>query len=106
MTPVTLTGRLSCGDYFWENTYTVRAQAATTPSGDYRTGLVAYYNMDNLPCVNAYNELQKTTVGGPTGKKPVLVEDYDRFGKVLHQSFGVMGSNSYTRVANPLKASQ
>lgn len=102
MTPVELTGRLSCGEYFWEQSYTVRAQAETTPSGDYLGGLVAYYNMDETPCYNAYDTSQRMMFAA-TGVKPKLVTDYERFGKVLQQSFGVLGSNSATRMPNPLK---
>ena len=102
VTPVTLTGRLQCGEVFWEQTFDVKAQKLIVPSGDYLSGLVAYYNFDELPCVNAYKTSDRTTLG-TSGTRPVLVTDYSRFGKVLHQSFGVQGSNSSTRVNNPLK---
>ncbi len=101
ITPVTLTGRLECGDYYWEQSYDIRAQKATTPTGDYLGGIVAYYDMDSTPCYNAYDESERTYFG-TTGTKPVLMADYDRFGKVVHQSFGVQGSNSSTRMPNPL----
>lgn len=100
-TPVTLTGRLECGDYFWEQTFKVKAQQRTTPEGDYLGGLVAYYDMDKSPCYNAYNEAERTAFG-TTGTKPELTSDYDRFGKVLHQSQGNKGKNSFTRMPNPL----
>lgn len=102
VTPVTLTGRLQCGDYFWEQAFNVKAQKEVIPGGDYLTGLVAYYDMDASPCYNAYNTSDRTTFG-TTGAKPVLTFDYSRFGQVLHQAFGPMGSNSSTRMANPLK---
>ena len=100
-TPVTLTGRLECGDYFWEQTFKVKAQQRTTPEGDYLGGLVAYYDMDKSPCYNAYNEAERAAFG-TTGTKPELTNDYDRFGKVLHQSQGNKGKNSFTRMPNPL----
>lgn len=100
-TPVTLTGRLECGDYFWEQTFNVKAQQRTTPEGDYLGGLVAYYDMDKSPCYNAYNEAERTGFG-TTGTKPELTDDYDRFGKVLHQWQGNKGKNSFTRMPNPL----
>lgn len=104
ITPVTLTGRLSCADYYWEQSYDVRAQKNTAITGDYRTGLVAYYNMDEMPCYNAYNEGQRTYHNAAgSGTKPVLVSDYDRFGQVLHQSFGAQANCSYTRMNNPLQ---
>lgn len=101
VTPVTLTGRLECGDYFWEQTYNVKAQLRTIPDGNYLDGLVAYYDMDKSPCYNAYNTAERT-VFGTTGTKPELTSDYDRFGKVLHQWQGDKGKNSFTRIPNPL----
>jgi len=98
---VTLTARLACGDYFWEQSYDVKAQKDVQPSGDYLSGLVAYYDFDTTPCYNAYNQEQRTSFA-TTGTKPTLVDDYARFGKVLHQSFGAQGSNGYTRMTNPL----
>ena len=101
VTPVTLTGRLECGDYFWEQVFNVKAQKRTTPDGDYLGGLVAYYDMDKSPCYNAYNEAERAAFG-TTGTKPELTDDYDRFGKVLHQSQGDKGKCSFTRMPNPL----
>lgn len=101
ITPITLTARLQCADYYWEQEYNIKAQKETTPSGDYLDGLVAYYNMDATPCYNAYNEEQRTTFG-TTGTRPALADDYDRFGKVLHQWYGANKSNSFTRMPNPL----
>ena len=99
--PLTLTARLQCGDYYWEQEYNIKAQKEIVPAGDYLGGLVAYYNMDATPCYNAYNEEQRTTFG-TTGTRPALTTDYDRFGKVLHQAFGANKSNSFTRMPNPL----
>lgn len=101
--PVTLTARLSCGDYYWEDSYDVTAQRATTPSGDYLTGMLAYYNMDESPCYNAYNSEQRTRfLSAGSGVKPDLTSDYDRFGQVVHQYFGDQKNCSYTRMENPL----
>lgn len=101
VTPVTLTARLECGDYYWEQAYNVKAQKEILPTGDYLAGLVAYYDFDASPCYNAYNTSERTTFGS-TGTRPTLVEDYSRFGTVVHQSFGAQGSNSQTRMPNPL----
>ncbi len=101
LTELTLTGRLQCADYYWEQSYDIKAQRATTPTGDYLTGLVAYYNMDETPCYNAYNTDERALFG-TTGTRPTLVQDYSRFGKVLHQWFGAQKSNSSTRMPNPL----
>lgn len=101
VTSLTLTARLACGDYFWEQEYNIKAQKEIIPNGDYLGGLAAYYDMDNAPCYNAYNADERTTFGS-TGTKPALLTDYDRFGQVLHQSFGAKSSNSFTRMPNPL----
>ncbi len=103
VTPVTLTVNLSCGEYFWQQSYDVKAQKKSTLSGDYRTGLMAYYDMDAMPCYNAYNDAQYTYhKGAGTGTKPALASDYDRFGMVLHQFFGAQANCSFTRMSNPL----
>ena len=102
-TPVALTGRLQCGDYYWEQTYNVTARALTIPAGDYQTGVVAYYNMDKSPCYNAYDGTQRTYMQrAGNGIAPTLVSDYDRFGNVVHLSFGDQANCSYVRMSNPL----
>jgi len=107
-TDVTLTGRLQCGDYYWEQTYNVTAQKEIIPSGDYLSGLVAYYNFDEKPTYNQYKPSTETdydrVVYGKfgSGTAPTLEEDYDRFGQVVHLNFGASGSNSYSRIPNPL----
>lgn len=100
--PVVLTGRMECDEYYWEQAFNVKAQKEVIPTGDYMGGLVAYYDFDEAPCKNAY-DTNASTYFGSTGTKPVLTEDYARFGQVLHQSFGAKGSNSFTRIPNPLK---
>lgn len=99
-TPVTMTCRMTAGDYFWEQAYNIKAGKESTPTGDHLTGLVAYYDFDENPCYNAYNEEQKTVLGS-TGTKPKFETDLNRFGSVLHQFYGAQGSNSSTRIPNP-----
>ena len=101
VTPVTLTGRLECGNWYWEQSYNVKAQQRIIPDGDYLGGLLAYYDMNQNPCYNAYDVTERTVLGS-TGTKSVLTDDYDRFGKVLHQWQGDKGKNSFTRMPNPL----
>ena len=98
---VTLTARLECNDYYWEQAYNVKAQKEVIPTGNYMGGMLAYYNMDETPCINAYNT-EEHTYFGTTGTKPTLVSDYDRFGKVVHLSFGAQKNNSFVRMPNPL----
>lgn len=107
-TPVTLTGRLACGDYYWEQTYNVKAAKETFPSGDYLGGLVAYYDFNDKPTYNNYKlptdeDYDRVNYGKwGSGTAPALVDDYERDGQVVHQYFGASASNSYSRIPNPL----
>ncbi len=102
---LTMTARLQCGDYYWENTFNSRAVKAAEIVGDPYSGIVAYYDFNASPSFNAYNSEQRTTVGraNTSSTTPKFVEDHSRFGKVLHQYFAAQGANSYTRMVNPLK---
>lgn len=100
-----LTARLECGNYYWEKVFTSSAKAATEIVGDQRTGLVAYYNFDEKPTYNLYNEEERIVYGRSnttSGIVPTLEVDWARFGSVVHQYFGAQGMNSYSRVPNPL----
>ncbi len=100
----TMTARLECGNYFWEDTYNATAKAATEITGNPTSGVVAYYGFDETPVTNLFNEAQTATLGHSSTSTPIpsLKADFSRFGKVLHQSFGAIGHNSYTRMPNPL----
>ena len=105
--PVVLTARLESGDYYWEKAYNTRCTKASAVTGDAYTGLVAYYNFDDKPTKNLYDETQAMTYSrSGQGTVPVLVEDYERFGKVCHQFFGAKGTNSYARIPNPLQGKE
>jgi arabinan endo-1,5-alpha-L-arabinosidase len=101
---LTMTARLTSGRYYWEKEYNARCLKAADVTGDPYTGLVAYYNFDESPTLNVVNEEQKVTYGrsNSSGKVPTLETDYDRFGQVCHQYFAAIGSNSYSRIDNPL----
>ncbi len=99
---VTLSGRLSCGNYYWAQTYTVRAKAETMPTGDYSTGMVAYYGFDSQPLVNSYNADQRAYLLSKTGgTRPVLLTDHERTGQFVHQYGGTYDKSSYVQVVNP-----
>lgn len=102
---VTMTSRLSAGNYYWENSYTANCAAATPITGNPFDGVVAYYNFDEKPTKNLLNEEQVAIYAHSSTSTPVpaLEEDYSRFGQVVHQSAGTIGNNSYTRITNPLK---
>lgn len=108
-TTVTMTARLACGDYFWENTTTSNLSALKPLEGDPYSGIVAYYHFDESPVKNAYNTEEGATLARASttsGTKPTLDVDYGRFGKVLHTYFGAQGSNSYVRMHNPLQGAE
>ncbi len=112
VTPVTLTRTLQAGTYTLTQSANVRAQAATQPSGDAITGLVAYYNMDAMPLYNQYHATsgadydRATPNHAGSGTNPSLVADWDRLGKVLQLHDGEQGGHSYLRTANPLYQAQ
>lgn len=100
---LTLTAKLENGNYYWTHTYNSKAVAAKEVTGDPTTGLVAYYDFDEKPTLNKFNEEEKVTYSrAGTGTTPTSVEDYSRFGKVVHQYVGDNGKNSYSRIPNPL----
>lgn len=102
--PVELTLKLSCGQYYWTKTYQVTAKRETAPTGDYLTGLKAYYSFDQQPVTNAYNTSQKALFRSEGNNQvPSLLTDSSRIGNVLHQYFGASGNCSYTQMSNSLK---
>lgn len=105
---LTMTARLECGDYYWENVYNSKAAKAADIQGDPMSGLVAYYTFDETPVVNLYDKSQTATLArsASSTKSPVLTNDYARFGMVNHQYFGAQNYNSYTRMANPLSGAE
>lgn len=104
-TSLTLTARMECGDYYWEKAFNSSARKATEVLGDQTTGLVAYYNFDESPTYNLFADDERVTYNRSnttTATAPTLGNDWARFGKVVHQYFGAQGSNSYSRIPNPL----
>ncbi len=107
-TKVTLTRTISCGDAYVTESATVTAAAATKPSGDAISGLVAYYPMDETPLRNQYKASGATDYDRAylsktgSGTAPSLSSDWDRSGQVLSVSGGSAGNISYLRTANPL----
>ena len=103
-TRVTLTCRIKAENYVFERSFNVTAQKATELTGDYRSGIVAYYDFDEKPTSNLYEESQRATysrVG--SGTAPVLEEDLARFGQVVHVFGGEQKNSSYVRFPNPLQ---
>ena len=104
ITPLVLTCRITADNYCYERTYRMKARPATTPSGDCRTGIVAYYNFDEKPTQNLYDESQKVTYTRlSNGTSPVLETDLNRMGQVVHVFAGDQKNVSCTRFTNPLQ---
>lgn len=103
---ITMTARMECGNYYWQNDYNFTARAAMVVAGDPTSSVVAYYDFDEDTPTNLYNLSESAILGRSsttTGTRPALGEDYSRFGKVIRQYFGANGSNSYCRIPNPLQ---
>lgn len=101
---VSLTAELSAGNYYWTNVYHVTAREGTVPSGDWKTGIQAYYGFDREPFVNPYDEAEEAVLLSQGGaRKPSLELDSLRTGHILHQYFGASGNCSYVRIPNPLR---
>lgn len=100
----TMTARLSSGNYYWENEFAASTRVVDAPEGDQTTGLVAYYNFDEKPTANLFDAEQTALYGHSSASTaaPALTEDWSRYGNVVHQYFGSLGNNSYTRMPNPL----
>lgn len=104
-TKIKLTARLQSGNYYWENEYESTIRAGAEVTGEPKKGLVAYYDFDDIPTYNNYDNTQKITYAASSttmGSKPELKNDWARFGNVVHQYFGAQGANSYSRMPNPL----
>ena len=109
---VEYTGRLECGSYYWEKTYSwtyntrLKRIAIGQADGDYLNGLAAYYDFNQVPAINLVDDSQTAKVGrsGSAGTIPTFDTDSAyRCGNVLHQYFGAQLRCSYTRMDNPLK---
>ena len=111
-TDVTLTARLTSGNYFWQQAFNVKAQSETDakPIVDtWANGIVAHYDFDDASALtNRKDEsqtaqlLRKSTTALPT------IDDSEplRNGSVVHLNFGANGKESYVAIPNPLKGKE
>lgn len=105
VTPVSLTAKMTCGDYYWENTYNCNARPVSSVSGDQTSGLVALYNFDDNTLPNVISPDETATLASAKSQAsavPSVETDWHRFGSFVHTKFGAMGSNSYVSMPNPL----
>lgn len=102
-TKVQLTCRIHAGNYAYEQVLNVTAQKEIVPTGDARSGLLAYYDFDETPTLNRWNEEQRATYGRiSSGKAATLEEHPARFGQVAHVFGGTAKTVSFVRFDNPL----
>ena len=109
LTKVKLTNRLIMENYVYERSITVRAQKAEELPGDYLSGLVAYYDFDEKPILNHYDEEQRITATKMnSGTAADLQEDGARVGMVGHVYPGSIAdkSASFMRMPNPLESAE
>lgn len=101
--PVELGVRLSAGNYYWEQHYSVTAKAEGYPTADWQTGIVGHYSFDSTVVVNSVDSTQRAyLMKGGTNKVPTLHTDGNRNGKVVRLTAGGSGNESYVRISNPL----
>lgn len=102
-TKVQLTCRIHAGNYAYEQVFNVTAQKEIVPTGDARSGLLAYYDFDETPTLNRWNEEQRATYGRISSGKAATQEEHPaRFGQVAHVFGGTAKTVSFVRFDNPL----
>lgn len=102
--PVELTLRQTCGDFFAEQVFNVKAKAEGTLAGDWHTGIAAYYSMDDENLANYYNTDENINLKRERiTKRPTIEQDNERNGSFAHIYQGVLGQTSYLEMPNPLK---
>lgn len=100
---VTLSATMQQNDWSWNETYQVIVGKEYIPSADWKTGILAYYNFNEAPHINAFDKSQRAILSAQgSGKAPSLEEDSVLGAHVLHQYFGASGNNSMALVPNPL----
>ena len=105
VTALSLTHRVSAGNYYYEELFNIRAQAATDVTGDYAKGLKAYYLFDESPILNLFNAEDKAMLSRQSsGVVPSLATDIARDGKVLKMTGGTEAAKTcgFARFDNPL----
>ena len=104
-TEVTLIHRLTNGNRYYDVTYNMKVLAATEPEGDYKSGLLAYYDFDAKPICNMLVPEQKATLSKQSGGvMPELGYDIARFGLTMNVPGGsdVDKSCGIVKMDNPL----
>lgn len=104
-TPVTLSLTYQSGRYRYSTSYDVNVRAARTVEGDYKSGMVAYYNFNERPIVNSLDSTQVASLRKQSsGTTAELTTHVARFGSVLHTYAGNETNRtcSFATLPNPL----
>jgi arabinan endo-1,5-alpha-L-arabinosidase len=107
-TEVTLTARMTCGDYFWQESYKVKALSEANAKHTTETwadGMLAYYDFDDPELTNKKNTAEKAQLkhNGTTASPVADDAEKLRNGNTVHTYFGANGKESYVSIPNPLK---
>ena len=107
-TEVTLTARLSCADYFWQESYSVKALSETNAKNNTETwgnDMLAHYDFDDDELANRLNPTEKALLKHNGTAVSPTVDDTEKLrnGKTVHLNFGANGKESYVAIPNPLK---
>ena len=110
-TEVTLTARLNCGNYFWQEAFVVKAlseENAKTTNETWANGMLAHYNFDDADLTNLLNPTEKAVLkrNGTTASPAIDDSEPLRNGNTVHLNFGVNGQESYVAIPNPLKGKE
>ena len=105
-TPVELTARVSSCDYYWSQTYTVKAMSEENAQAkaDWQSGLKAFYGFNDGDLSNILDVSQKAQLLHNSTTSAPQLEDSDplRNGGFVHLFFGANGKESYVSIPNPL----
>jgi len=105
-TPVTLTARMTSGDYFWTQDYNVTAlsEENAKSGSDWNKGIVAHYGFDVEPLANSVNSNEHAELlqNGGTALPTLVDNEPLRNGNCVHLNFAGHDQESYVKVVNPL----
>ena len=105
-TPLTLTARLTSGDYFWTHDYQVTALSEeNAKSGtDWDKGIVAHYGFDDEPLANSVNTTEHAQLlqNGSTALPTLADNEPLRNGNCVRLNFAGHDQESFVKIPNPL----
>lgn len=110
-TEVTLTARLTCANYFWQESYPVKAMSEANAKYDTETwanGLIAHYDFDSEELTNKVNTTEKAQLKKNSTAALPTIDNTEKLrnGNTVHLNFGANGKESYVAIPNPLKGKE